>query len=190
MSRFLGQPIHKCFVYPDFDKAIEKFAALGLGPFYVLAESGGDSIYRGEVHAMRIKVGFVYDGDNLIEIIAPVGHDQQSTYGEFIRRNPEGGLHHIAYWSQDFDETLAMLKERGTPFSIVQDLRDPRTDKTVEVYCEPDGIENPVHIQLTRPGLFDRWFNAMKKATDDWDGQDLIRDAYPMLQESLAAVAD
>lgn len=190
MSRLLGQPIHKCFVFPDFDITIEKFAALGIGPFYVLEEAGGDSIYRGEVHHMRIKVAFVHDGDNLIEIIAPLGHDQQSTYGEFIRRNPEGGLHHVAYWSQDFAKTLAMLQAEGTPFSIVQDLKDPRTGNTVEVYCEPVGIENPVHIQLMRPGPFDRWFATMKEAAATWDGKDPIRDARALMQESLAAVAD
>ncbi len=189
MSRLLGKPIHQCFVYPDFDAAIAKFAAAGIGPFYVLAEAGGDSIYRGEVHPMRIKVAFVYDGDNLIEIIAPTGHDQQSTYGEFIRRNPDGGLHHIAYWSSDFDKTLAMLKAAGTPFNIVQDLKDPSTGKTVEVYCEPDGIENPVHIQLMLPGIFDDWFAAMKEAADSWDGSDPMRDARGLLQQSLAAAA-
>lgn len=190
MSRLLGQPIHKCFVYPDFDSAIKRFAALGIGPFYVLEEAGGESIYRGEVHRMRIKVAFVYDGDSLIEIIAPLGHDQQSTYGEFIRRNPAGGLHHVAYLSHDFEETLAVLKVQGTPFSIVQDLKDPRTGNTVEVYCEPDGIDNPVHIQLTRPGIFDRWFATIKEAAIIWDGKDPIRGAHALLQDSLAAAPD
>jgi len=187
MSHLLGQPVHICYVYPDFDAAIEKFAAAGIGPFFVLPEAGGDSIYRGEIHPMCIKVAFVYTGDNLIEIIAPVGQDQQSTYGEFIRRNPHGGLHHIAYKSADFEATLAMLKDKGQPFTIVQDLKDPRSGKTVEVYCEPDGVDDPVLFQLMLPGVFDAWFDAMKDVADNWDGEQPIRDARELMQ-SLVSV--
>lgn len=187
MSRLLGKPVHQCFVYPDFDAALEKFAAAGIGPFYVLPEAGGDSIYRGEVHPMSIKVAFVYTGDTLIEIIAPNGHDQISTYGEFIRRNPQGGLHHIAYWSADFDATLAMLREKGRPFTVVQDLKDPATGRSVEVYCEPDGIDNPVLFQLMLPGVFDPWFDAMREAAATWDGTDPIRDARALMMAAMAA---
>ena len=40
MSRLLGNPAHQCYVYPDFDKALERFAAGGIGPFFVLDEVG------------------------------------------------------------------------------------------------------------------------------------------------------
>ena len=182
MSRLLGPPVHQCYVYPDFDAALAKFAAAGIGPFYVLPEAGGDSIYRGEVHAMSIRVGFVYTGDTLLEIIAPNGHDQISTYGEFIRRRPQGGLHHMAYWSADFEATLSLLREAGHPMRVVQDLRDPVSGRSVEVYCEPEGVEDPVLFQLMLPGVFD----AMREAAASWDGAEPIRDARALLMAALA----
>lgn len=187
MSRLLGQPVHQCYVFPDFDAALERFAVAGIGPFFVLPKSEGMSIYRGEDHFLAIKVAFVYSGDTCFEIITPTC-EQVSTYGEFLRRNPSGGLHHIAYFSEDFDKTLAMLKAEGRLFTVVQDLRDPATNFQIEIYCEPDGIDNPVNYQFIRPGLFDSWFNAMRDAAANWDGSDPIRDARPLMMAAMAAV--
>lgn len=188
MSRLLGQPIHQCYVYPDFDAALERFAAAGIGPFFVLPEAGGPSLFRGKEHHLAIKVAFVYSGDTCLEIITPVG-EQQSTYSEFLGRNPQGGLHHIAYFSADFSKTLATLEAEGKPFRIVQDFVDPASGQSIEIYCEPVGIDNPVLFQFIRPGLFDGWFDAMRKAAACWDGTDPIRDARPLIAAALAAGA-
>lgn len=186
MSRLLGKPVHQCYVYPDFDAALERFAKGGIGPFFVLGEeTGGLSIFRGEEHNVRIKVAFFYTGDSCIEVISPLGM-QRSTYSEFLSRNPTGGLHHMAYYSDDFDRTLAALAEAGTPFTVVQDLRAPGSDWSIEIYCEPDGVDNPLQYQLLRPGLFDGWFNAMREAATNWDGRDPIRDARPLMAAALA----
>jgi catechol 2,3-dioxygenase-like lactoylglutathione lyase family enzyme len=189
MSRLLGQPVHQCYVYPDFDAALKRFAAAGIGPFFVLGdETGGPSIFRGEEHPLRIKVAFVYTGNTCFEIITPIG-EQQSTYSEFLSRNPSGGLHHIAYYSEDFDKTLAMLAREGAPFTVVQDLRQPGTDWSIEIYCEPDEVDNPVNYQFLRPGLFDSWFDAMREAAATWDGSDPIRDARPLMAAALGSAA-
>lgn len=186
MSRLLGKPVHQCYVYPDFDAAVERFAAAGIGPFFVLDPQGGaTSIFRGEDHFLCIKVAFVYTGDTCFEIITPVG-EQQSTYSEFLSRNPCGGLHHIAYFSDDFEKTLAMLAAEGRPFTVVQDLRAPGSDWSIEIYCEPDGVDNPVNYQFLRPGLFDSWFDAMRDAAANWDGTDAIRDARPLMAAALS----
>jgi hypothetical protein len=39
MSRILGQVIHHGYVYPDFDAAVERFAAGGIGPFFAMHET-------------------------------------------------------------------------------------------------------------------------------------------------------
>ena len=184
MSYLLGKPAHQCYVYPDFDKAMAKFAAAGIGPFFVLDEVGGLGDYRGEKHPFSAKVAFFYTGDSCIELISakPGGI---SAYNEFLDRNPHGGLHHIAYYSDDFAADLAKMEAAGKPLRIVVDMRDPATDFQIEIYCEPVGVEDPIFYQLMRRGLFDGWFDAMHKAAAEWDGTDPIRDARPLMMESI-----
>lgn len=187
MSRILGQPIHFAYVYPDFDAALARFAAGGIGPFYTM-QTGGIGRYRGENHALSVMVAFAYSGDSCMEIMAPNGEpDQQSAYDEFLRRNPQGGLHHIAYVSSDFDRTLAAMAADGKSLRPVQEFTDGKSGELIEIYCEPVGVDNPVLFQFVRPGLFDCWFDAMREEAAGWDGSDPIRDARPLMAAAMAA---
>lgn len=188
MSRLLGNPAHQCYVYPDFDKAIDRFAAAGIGPFFKLDEAGGIGNFRGEEHPLSITVAFVYSGDSCIEIITPKP-GCVSAYNEFLERHPAGGLHHIAYYAADFDAALARMAAAGKPLEVVVDMRDPASGTSIEIYCEPVGVDDPVLVQLMRPGLFDPWFETMRQAAADWDGQNPIRDARPSMMAALAAAA-
>lgn len=185
MSRILGPAIHQAYVYPDFEAALAKFAAGGIGPFFVMESTGGLGIYRGEEHPLSMSVAFFYSGDSCFEVIVPHG-PQKSAYGEFLERNPLGGLHHIAYCSDDFEQTLATLEAEGKPLRVVQEFRHPGSGETIEIYCEPVGVENPILFQFVKPGLFDPWFDAMHEAAANWDGSQPMRDARPLLEEVMA----
>jgi hypothetical protein len=185
MSRILGAIIHQGYVYPDFNAALERFAAGGIGPFFVMHETGAISIYRGEERPLGMSIAFVYSGDSCLEIITPHG-EQQSAYNDFLRSNPHGGLHHIAYFSDDFTKSLAKMNAAGKPLRIVQEFVDKRGGEPFEIYCEPVGVDNPIIFQFLRPGLFDGWFEAMREAAANWDGTDPIRDAGPLLAAALA----
>lgn len=188
MSRVLGAIIHQGYVYPDFDAALERFAAGGIGPFFVMHETAAISIYRGEQLPLGMSIAFVYSGDSCLEIITP-HRGQQSAYNDFLRQNPHGGLHHIAYHSDDFAETLAMMDEEGKPLRVVQEFVNAPGEDPFEIYCEPVGIDNPIIFQFLRPGLFDGWFDLMKDAAANWDGTDPIRDAGSLLVAALAGDA-
>ena len=185
MSRLLGNPAHHCYVYPDFDMALERFIAAGIGPFFVFDEVNVVSHYRGEQLPFTTNVAFVYSGDSCMEIITPNVSGISAYFNEFLRRNPHGGLHHIAYYSDDFDATLAMMEKAGKPLRTVVDTRDPTSGKQVEIYCEPVGVQDPIVYQLMRPGPFDSWFEAIHKAAAEWDGTDPIRDAKQLMTAVL-----
>jgi hypothetical protein len=188
MSRILGDILHQGYVYPDFDAALQRFAAGGIGPFFAMHETAAISIYRGEQLPLGMSIAFVYSGESCLEIITPHG-GQQSAYNDFLRRNPDGGLHHIAYGSDDFAASLAKMEAAGKPLRIVQAFVDKPGGEPFEIYCEPVGVDNPIMFQLLRPGLFDAWFEFMRRAAADWDGADPVRDAGPLLVAALAEAA-
>lgn len=185
MSRILGKAIHQAYVFPDFEAALARFAAGGIGPFFVMESTNGIGLYRGEEHPLSMSIAFFYTGDTCIEIIVPHG-PQQSAYGEFLDRNPDGGLHHIAYCSDDFAKTLKAMESAGKPLQIVQEFRNPTSGETMEVYCEPVGANNPILFQFVLPGLFDSWFDAMHEIAANWDGSDPFRDARPLLAAAMS----
>ena len=190
MSRLLGPVIHHGFVYPDFDAAVERFAAGGIGPFFTMHETGALSIFRGEQCPLNMSIAFVYSGDSCMEIITPTGGKaQQSAYDDYLHLNPHGGLHHIAYYSNDFAATLASMKVAGEPLKVVQEFVQTPEGEPFEIYCEPVGIDNPIVYQFLRPGLFDGWFDSMREAAATWDGTDPVRDASALLANALAANA-
>jgi len=188
MSRILGQPVHVCYVYPDFDAALERFAQGGIGPFFVMHSGDSSGRYRGQDLPLNISVAFFYTGDMCIEVITLNG-PQTNAYSEFIERNPTGGLHHMAYMSDDFDATLAKMAAAGRPLRVVQEYFNEGDAEPFEIYCEPEGEADPIMYQLMRPGLFDAWFDAMKAAADNWDGSEPIRDAYALMMEARTAAA-
>lgn len=190
MSYLLGNPAHQCYVYPDFDKALEKFIAAGIGPFFVLEEVGLVCHYRGEQHPFRCQVAFAYSGGSCIEINTPLnGAGLSAFYCDFLSRSPNGGLHHIAYYSDDFDATLDMMEGVGKPLRTVVDTRDAVSGVQVEIFCEPVGVEDPVLYQLMRPGPVESLFAAIQGAAAEWDGMDPIRDATPLLRAAWEANA-
>jgi hypothetical protein len=188
MSRILGSVVHYGYVYPDFNAALTRFAAGGIGPFFVKHETAAISIYLGEQRPLGMSIAFVYSSDSCMEIITP-HREQQSAYNEFLHRNPHGGLHHIAYFSSDFTKTLGRMEAEGKPLKIIQEFVNSPGDEPFEIYCEPVGVDDPVIFQFLRPGLFDSWFDFMRKAAATWDGTDPIRDAGPLLVAALSNAA-
>ncbi|HET9628323.1 MAG TPA: VOC family protein [Novosphingobium sp.] len=188
MSRTLGQPIHHCYVVPDFDAELARFAAGGIGPIYTMRIDGSTVRYNGADQSCSVSVAFFYSGDMCVEVITPNG-PQTNAYADYLRRNPAGGLHHIAYHSADHAASLAAMAAAGTPLRVVQEMFDQDTGHVFEIYCEPVGIENGIMYQLLYPGLFDSWFETMRQAAQDWDGTEPIRDAMALMNAAMAEAA-
>ena len=180
MSSFFEAPVHhQAFVVPDLDQALSKLIACGVGPVYVVRHVRGTNLFRGERHEAVVSAGFVQDGDTLLEFIEP-HEDHPSAYREFLQRNPQGGLHHIAYTSRNFARSIASAKEKGGDFQIVQEMVG-ESGEPFEIYMEPVGVDEPVMVQLMLSGLFQNFFDAVRAAARDWDGSEPIRDGFPLL---------
>jgi hypothetical protein len=189
MSRFFGNAVHQAFVVPDFDEALAKLIAGGVGPAFVLRRIRGAGRYRGERHDALISAAFVYSGDTLLEFLTP--HDDvPSAYQEFLERHPDGGLHHVAYLSDDFAGSIGRAAAAGAEFRTVQEYIFPDSGEAYEVYLEPVGVDDPVLFRLLIPGALDSWFEQMRVIAADWDGSEPIRDALLLMPPEMRPVSE
>ncbi len=112
------------FVVPDLEAAMAFFKTLGVPEFLVwkgmlLSEMN----YRGQQVTLCNDIAFGYMGEMQIELIHPV--EGESTFTEFLARNPAGGMQHIGLRVPDYDAAAATFQAQG--FSVVQSGRHGNT---------------------------------------------------------------
>jgi catechol 2,3-dioxygenase-like lactoylglutathione lyase family enzyme len=187
MSRFFGKAAHTAIVVPDMAKAIEAMTAAGIGPFFAMPSNRAPARYRGARHDPLLSVAFVSTDRIQYELLTPLD-DVPSAYSEYLERHPQGGVHHVGYWAEDFDEALERAARGGCRFRIVQEFIDERGE-AFEVYCEPVGQDDPLLIQLMKHSPFDAFFEQVEQAARDWDGSDPVRDAFQLLPPELKTLS-
>lgn len=138
------------YVVPDIDKALAHMNnVLGIPNFMVMREMIVENgWFRGKSAHINHSMAFGYVGDMNIEVIQPI--EGPSTYSEYLDRVPEGGVHHIAYSVDNYDEAEKDLISRGftkvqqgtfgdTVFGYFESPDDPGT-MTEIVYLDPGAI--------------------------------------------------
>ncbi|MGE3598486.1 MAG: VOC family protein, partial [Dehalococcoidia bacterium] len=135
MSRYFGELAHVGIVVRDIRQAMAELAATGVGPIYLMNQIAVPARYRGVRHDVRLSVAFAYSGPFLLEYIEQ-HDDAPSSYRDLLARSPEGGVHHMAYFSDDFAGTIAAATEKGARVSVVQEFFDEATGESYEIYLE------------------------------------------------------
>jgi len=183
MSRLFGKAVHAAYVVPDIQAAMADFLDRSFGPFYLMDHITPDARYRGERNNPCISAAFFNSGDMQMELLQP--HDETPTaYREYLSRHPEGGLHHIAYWVESLDGAMKEAAAQGFDFTVVQEFIYP--DGTpYEIYVERTGKPDGPLVQLMIDSPVRAFFNRVAADAVDWDGADPIRDALPVLGESM-----
>jgi catechol 2,3-dioxygenase-like lactoylglutathione lyase family enzyme len=173
------------FVVPDFDQALDTYVRAGIGPAFTLRRLRGLVGYRGAApRECLMSVAFVHTGEVVMEIIG-LHDDTPTSYREFLEHSPAGGLHHIAYYSDDFAESVRQAAAAGSEYRVVQEFFTPASEAPFEIYMEPVGAKNPVCVQLMKHGPSDAWFGEMKAISRSWDGSDPIRDAIALMPAGM-----
>ncbi len=98
------------YVVADLASAVRGWESVGVGPWTCM-ETRPRGMYRGAPSAPALAVGFARSGRTQIELIA-VLDDEPSVWQE-SRHAGRFGLHHVAYWTDDFDGTLARADLAG-----------------------------------------------------------------------------
>jgi methylmalonyl-CoA/ethylmalonyl-CoA epimerase len=97
-------------VVKDMDQAIERFSALGIGPFYSkMPPPNAKTLFRGKpfVTAERVKIMAAQLGNCEFELIQPL--EGESPHREYLESKGEG-IQHLAFAVDDLDRAVARLK--------------------------------------------------------------------------------
>ena len=100
-------------VVRDLKASIQKYEALGIGPWQVHTLDSSNvrnMTIRKESRDYSMKVAFSKIGNLNWELIEPL--DNESIYAEFLKEHGEG-IHHVAFDVEDFHETLDYFQEKG-----------------------------------------------------------------------------
>jgi catechol 2,3-dioxygenase-like lactoylglutathione lyase family enzyme len=99
-------------VVPDMDKAIKFYEeVLGIGPFNVLPREPETCELHGKETHFQLKTGFAFVGGLQVELIQVM--KGISAHSEFLDKNPHGGIHHVAIYTEDLERDLEKYIEAG-----------------------------------------------------------------------------
>ena len=101
---------------------------------------------REEVESQKVRTAFFAAGDVHLELLEPMSDD--SPIAKFLEKNPSGGIHHIAFASDDIHGQLAQAREQGAkliheePFpgaagKLVAFLHPKSTFGVLTEFCQP-----------------------------------------------------
>ena len=159
------------FVVDDIMAAMDHWVrALDVGPFFYLPNPPvNDLRYRGEPTPARMAVALSYSGAMQVELIQPLD-DGPSPYRDY--RGAHGsGLHHVARFTSDFGAALADAEARGR-----RRIFEGRGMTETQRFCyfESDTDDGPMSELVEVPG-YQAFFDHVRAAATDWDGEDPVR---------------
>ena len=120
MQHLFGKSVHTAFVVPNLEQAMQRMFESGFGPAFLLRQLAISGRFRRHRHDMVMDVAFFAVGGTHYEFIQQID-ESASAYQEFLTLNPHGGMHHIAYYSEDFASDIARAKQAGArkrPFNF------------------------------------------------------------------------
>lgn len=156
------------FVVRDIDASMSSFAAMGIGPWFVLRELTLQTRYRGRPCEVVQSMALANSGDLQVELIQQ--HcDTPSIFTEFLESNGEG-FHQLAWWVEDFDDTVAAAVAAGYPV-VWQGAEGGTPFAYLEVPSGPVTIIEVMELNEITEGMA----TLVRSAAENWDGTNPIR---------------
>ena len=170
-SAVLPGPIRQNgYVVRDLDAALARWLEIGVGPWFVLPHlTQRGSTYRGHPTAPVVSIAFANSGDLQVELIVQED-DSPSVYREFLDAGHEG-LHHLAWWTDEFAATEARARQAGWPVVHAGDTGGMARF----AYYDAGGTTSTL-IEVMELTDATRWLiSAVRDGSADWDGTDPVR---------------
>jgi Glyoxalase/Bleomycin resistance protein/Dioxygenase superfamily len=163
------------YVVRDIEREMNHWTqALGVGPFFYIERLPLQHfVYQGQPSAPHLSVALGYSGEVQVELIAQ-RNDAPSMWHEFLDAGHEG-LHHVAFWTREFDQHLAKLTGRGLQVEHSGRSGSGGPDERFAYLWRAPG--DPHVIELSEMGgrkveIYEMVANAART----WDGSDPIRE--------------
>jgi hypothetical protein len=160
MSKLFGPVVQQGYVVPDIHVAMQHWLDRGIGPFFIEEHISPEGTADGQTLHSDLSAAFAYSGDQQIEVIQQ-HNDAPTIYREYLQAHPEGGLQHLAVWSDDIDAKLVELGER---YRVRQRYGND--------HAYLDSVSSPgVMIQLMANNeMINELFDLIRAGSDNWDG--------------------
>lgn len=171
MDHYFGEIRQLGFVVHDIKASLEHWIhCMGIGPFFCVDQIiSKDFFYKGVESQVKLSIALAQAGNIQIEFIQQ-HNDAPSMYRDFLETGQEG-LHHIAYWTENFDRDLERMLSIG--HSIGQSGGIGKDGRFV--YMMPDTRAGTV-IELSEvSGPKGAFFRKIADITRQWDGSEPIR---------------
>jgi catechol 2,3-dioxygenase-like lactoylglutathione lyase family enzyme len=161
---FPGEVRQVGHVVPDLDVAMDEWLAVGIGPWTVIEVTQRNGDYRGRPSEATTAIGFSHAGAMQIELIQAKG-DGASIWHE-ARHADRFGPHHLAYWADDFEETMQRVADAG--LAVVQSGDGNGIARFV--YIESPSRGSLVEImELNDISLM--FMDDIRASCESWDGR-------------------
>jgi len=143
---------------------------LGVGPFFYNERVPIVNYrYNGESYQPHNSVALANSGDLQIELIQ-TRNDVPSMYKDF-RDAGHRGLQHVAYWTENYDADLERLIREGFKPVMSGEVGENGRFIYFDTHYHPGTV-----IELSEvAGPKGRMFDAIRNASEDWDGKDPVR---------------
>jgi methylmalonyl-CoA/ethylmalonyl-CoA epimerase len=122
-SSTFSQMMHVGMVVKDMSKAIERFTALGIGPFKPrILPADAQETYRGKPFfpAKRVTIQITQIGNIELELIQPI--DGESPHREFLEQKGEG-IQHLGFIVKDLDSDIQRLTGEGSTILLTSQFK-------------------------------------------------------------------
>jgi hypothetical protein len=159
------------YVVHDLDRAIHQWVDAGVGPWFTLREAEQSAMFfRGERSDPVLSIAWSNSGDLQVELIQQHDH-RPSVYREFLDAGHEG-IHHVAFWADDFDGVMAGAADR---WSVVQSGDGGGVARFAYLDLGVGGtVVEVMELNSATHAMNER----IRDAAERWNGRDPVRALY------------
>lgn len=166
----LGPIRQVAYVVKDIELAMRQWVALGVGPWFYVENAPIDNfVYSNKPSHPDLSIALTNSGPIQLELIQQ-RNDAPSMYRDFIRSGQEG-MHHVAYWTEQFDDHKQIFLENGYQIGHSGNVGE---DGRFIYFAHAEAPGNVIELSEV-VGFKGELFKAIAAAAIGWDGSDPIR---------------